>query len=121
MTTFDVTVVKETKTIEATLSGKLDDSVELAVTKLISAVEENPGYSLIINVTDLDMPGMSAFSMAGKLMDDRMKEAQRKLKAVAIVDAGKITDFLPMFFIKPPENIFFMTIESAREYLAKIG
>ena len=121
MTTFEIAIVKETKTIEATLSGKLDGNIEPAVAKLISAVEENPGYSLIINVTDLDMPGMSAFSMAGKLMDDRMKEAQRKLKAVAIVDAGKITDLLPMFFIKPPENIFFMNIESAREYLAKIS
>lgn len=120
MTAYEISVVKETKTIEASFSGKLDDTVEQAVSKLVATAEENQGYNLIINVTDLEMPGMSAFSMAGKLMDDRMKEAQRKLKTIVIVDAGKITDWLPMFFIKPPENMFFQNMESARDYLAKI-
>ena len=119
MPSIETKIDKDKRVIEVVLAGDLTDlgKVESAVDEVAATIEGNPGFSLIIDLTELTMPGIQALSLMNRLMDDRVKNAQKLLEKVAIVDAGKITGYLPMFFIKPPENLFFEDLESARLFI----
>jgi uncharacterized pyridoxal phosphate-containing UPF0001 family protein len=119
MPAIDIKTDDSEKLMIVSLSGDLENEDELktAIEELVAQIENHKWYSLILDITNLEMQGIQTFAMLGRLQDDKVKEAYKFLKKVAIVDNGKITDIMSAFFMKPPPNMFFDDVESAKIYL----
>ncbi|NTU61119.1 MAG: hypothetical protein HGA95_02125 [Caldiserica bacterium] len=75
--------------------------------------------NLVLDIANLEMPGIQSFAMLGSLGKDKLDNATKKLKKIAVVDNGKVVDFMSAFFMKPPPNMFFDDMESAIEFISK--
>jgi hypothetical protein len=122
MLTFETKVDTEKKIVFTKLSGELanEEEVNRVVDQFLSEVDSHKWFSLIIDISELDMPGLQAYSLLGKLGKDKLDEAVKNLKKIAIVDNGKVTDLMSAFFMKPPQNMFFEDLNSAIEFICQI-
>lgn len=121
MLTFEANIDEIKKIIFAKLVGDLEieTEVKVAIDKLLLVVETHQWFSLILDVSELEMPGIQAFAMLGRLGKDKFSDATKKLKKIAVVDNGKVADFMSAFFMKPPPNMFFDDVELAIEFISK--
>lgn len=121
MLTFEKKVDTEKKIVFAKLTGDLsnEEDVNRVVDQFLAEVDTHKWFSLVIDISELDMPGLQAYSLLGKLGKDKLDEAVKNLKKIVIVDNGKVTDLMSAFFMKPPPNMFFDDLDSAIEYISQ--
>jgi hypothetical protein len=119
MLSIQIQIDDSEKLIEVRLSGDLDDENEAksALEQLVGEVDTHKWYSLLLDITALDLPGMKAMSILGKVDQKKVTQAKDNLKKAAIVDNGKVSDLMRAFLIRPPQNLFFDNVESARKFL----
>lgn len=121
MLIFDINLDEPKKIIFAKLSGEFGDEAEIktVMDKFLTEVETHKWFNLILDVSELEMPGMQAFSILGKFGKDKLDQAIKNLKKIAVVDNGKVTDMMSAFFMKPPPNMFFDDIDAAMEFIGR--
>lgn len=119
MLKLETKVDTEKKIVFAMLTGDLSNEEEVnnAIGRFLSEVDSHKWFSLVIDISGLEMPGIQAYSFLGKIGKDRLDEVVKNLKKIAIVDNGKVTDLMSGFFMKPPPNVFFEDVESAMEFI----
>ena len=119
MLSIQIQIDDSEKLIEVRLSGNLDDENEAqsALEQLVNQVDTHKLYNLLLDITALDLPGMKALSILGKIDQKKVASARDSLKKAAIVDNGKVTDLMRAFLVKPPKDLFFENVESARMFL----
>lgn len=120
MLIFDINFDESKKIIYAKLSGKFGNEAEIkdVMDQFLSGIENHKWFNLILDVSELEMPGLQAFSMLGRLKED-VDEAAKSLKKIAVVDNGKVTDMMSAFFMKPPPNMFFDSMDTALEFICR--
>ncbi|MBP7733323.1 MAG: hypothetical protein KA140_06155 [Caldisericia bacterium] len=121
MLAFDINIDEQKKIIFAKLSGELGDEakVKAVIDQFLSEVESHKWFNLILDVSELEMPGIQAFSILGKFGKDKLDQAAGNLKKIAVVDNGKVTDMMSAFFMKPPPNMFFDSADAALEFVSR--
>lgn len=117
----DINIDEQKKIIFAKLSGHIGDEAEIktVMDKFLTEVETHKWFNLILDVSELEMPGIQAFSILGKFGKDKLDQATGNLKKIAVVDNGKVTDMMSAFFMKPPPNMFFDSVDAALEFIIR--
>lgn len=115
----NINVDEQKKIIFAKLSGEFGDEAEIkaVMDKFLTEVETHKWFNLILDVSELEMPGIQAFSILGKFGKDKLDQVVKNLKKIAVVDNGKVTDMMSAFFMKPPPNMFFDSVDTALEFI----